>query len=30
MVCSRHKDVAKSKIREYREAREAKKLKAAA
>ena len=30
MVCSRHKDVAKAKIKKYREARRAKKLKAAA
>jgi hypothetical protein len=30
MVCSKHKDVAKSKIKKYREARKAKKLKAAA
>ena len=30
MVCAKHKDVAKSKIRKYREARKAKKLKAAA
>ena len=30
MVCANHKDVAKSKIRKYREARRAKKLKAAA
>ena len=30
MVCSNHKDVAKSKIRKYREARKAKKEKAAA
>jgi hypothetical protein len=29
MVCAKHKDVAKSKIRKYREARKAKKLKAA-
>jgi hypothetical protein len=29
MVCSKHKDVAKSKIKKYREARKAKKLKAA-
>jgi hypothetical protein len=30
MVCSKHKDVAKSTIRKYREARKAKKAKAAA
>ncbi len=30
MVCSKHKDVAKSKIKKFREARKAKKLKAAA
>jgi hypothetical protein len=30
MVCSKHKDVAKSKIKKYREERKAKKLKAAA
>ena len=30
MVCAKHKDVAKSKIKKYREARKAKKLKAAA
>jgi hypothetical protein len=30
MVCSKHKDVAKSKIKKFREARQAKKLKAAA
>jgi hypothetical protein len=30
MVCSKHKDVAKSKIKKYRDARKAKKLKAAA
>jgi hypothetical protein len=30
MVCSKHKDVAKSKIKKYREARKAKKEKAAA
>jgi hypothetical protein len=30
MVCAKHKDVAKSKIRKYREVRKAKKLKAAA
>ena len=30
MVCSKHKDVAKSKIKKYREARRAKKLKVAA
>ncbi len=29
MVCAKHKDVAKSKIKKYREARKAKKLKAA-
>jgi hypothetical protein len=29
MVCAKHKDVAKSKIKKYREARQAKKLKAA-
>jgi hypothetical protein len=30
MVCAKHKDVAKSKIKKYREARRAKKMKAAA
>jgi hypothetical protein len=30
MVCSKHKDIAKSKIRKYREARKAKKARAAA
>jgi len=30
MVCAKHKDVAKSKIKKYREARKAKKAKAAA
>jgi len=30
MVCAKHKDVAKAKIKKYREARRAKKLKAAA
>lgn len=30
MVCAKHKDVAKSKIKKYREDRQAKKLKAAA
>ena len=30
MVCAKHKDVAKSKIKKYRDARKAKKLKAAA
>jgi hypothetical protein len=30
MVCAKHKDVAKSKIRKYREARKAKKLRLAA
>ena len=30
MVCAKHKDVAKSKIKKYREVRKAKKLKAAA
>jgi hypothetical protein len=30
MVCAKHKDIAKSKIKKYREARRAKKLKSAA
>jgi hypothetical protein len=30
MVCGQHKDVAKAKIKKYREARRSKKLKAAA
>jgi hypothetical protein len=30
MVCAKHKDVAKSKVKKYREARRAKKLKSAA
>ena len=30
MVCAKHKDVAKSKIKKYREARRAKKLRLAA
>jgi|SRR5882724_11379914 len=30
MVCAKHKDIAKTKIKKYREARRAKKLKAAA
>jgi hypothetical protein len=30
MVCAKHKDIAKSKVKKYREARRAKKMKAAA
>jgi hypothetical protein len=30
MVCAKHKDVAKSKIKKFREARRAKKIRAAA